>query len=97
MSDTISFVVDTPSGVQGKGLFGGSQPERRALPVDVLQAQFKAETEKLLAILDAVPSKPDWTLESVEVGVEISAEAGVSFIGTATAGATASIKLTFKR
>jgi hypothetical protein len=37
------------------------------------------------------------SLKELEVGIELTAEGGVSLIGTAKAGGTASLKLTFVR
>jgi hypothetical protein len=97
--EKISVIVEVQdSGEETKGLFGGSRrAERRELSIETLQNELKAETEKLLAVLDGVPAKAGWKLDEVEVGVDISAESGVSFIGTATFGATASFKLRFSR
>lgn len=97
-SQTISLIVDA-SNEDGdtKGLFGKKKPERRELPIGVLKENLRKESEKLLAILADVPSADGWNLDEVEVGIDITVEGGVSFIGTATVAAAASLKLHFSR
>jgi hypothetical protein len=50
---------------------------------------LKAATSDLIAEDDGI------LLKELEVGVELTAEGGVSLIGSAKVGATASLKLTF--
>jgi|SRR5215831_9859949 len=96
--DTISVIVELPEAGDGaKGLFRGQKIALVQLPIEKLRDQMGAEAGKLLAILDTMPAKTGWRLDEAEVGVEISAEGGVSFIGTAKVGANATLKLKFKR
>lgn len=82
----------------GKGIFSDSAPELMNIPLDRLKASFAKLIEKLEVVTSELVSSTDGlTLKELEVGVEISAEGGVYLIGTAKAGAVASVKLTFSR
>ena len=100
MSDsTISVIVEI-SGEESDhkgGAYGDKETVPVSLPIEALRSSLSTEAAKLLSILDSLHTDSKWKLEEVEVGIEISAEGGISFIGTAKAGAEASIKLTFKR
>jgi hypothetical protein len=97
--ETISVIVGvSQEGDATKGGFYGDQDaEAVLLPVEKLRTGLKAETSKLLTILDAIPEHEGWRLDEVEIGAEITAEGGISFIGTAKIGARTAFKLKFKR
>jgi hypothetical protein len=63
--------------------------ERLKAGLSDLVAKLRTATAGLAAQADGL------SLKELEVGIELTAEGGVSLIGTAKAGATASLKLTF--
>ena len=94
MADTISVLVTRTD--PGKGIFGTGPVFPIEIPVDQLRTSLTDLVTKLKAATAALADKSDGlSLKELEVGVEITAEGGVSLIGTAKAGATASLKLTF--
>lgn len=96
MSDTITVLVSRPD--QGKGIFSDGPVEPAIISTDKLKASLSGLVAKLSAITaDLAVRSSGLTLKEMEVGVEVTAEGGVNLIGTAKAGATASLKLTFVR
>jgi hypothetical protein len=97
---TISILVDVPEeGSDTKSVYlEESRTTRMLLPIERLREEMRSETSKLIDVLNAAPADPaGWHLKEVEVGVEITAEGGLSFIGTAKAGAHASFKIKFQK
>jgi translation elongation factor EF-1beta len=95
---TIRTVVSPVSTAEEKGLLN-----KPMMPVvtDVDMASLKVNLAKLMRdlneLFEAQAADTGFGLKQIEVGVEITAEGGVNLIGTMTAGATASISLTFER
>jgi hypothetical protein len=98
MKNTIRTVVSSITVAEDKGLL--SKP---AIPfvTDVDLASLKQNLAKLSKDLSelfgAQSTDGAFTLKKMDVGVEITAEGGVNLIGSLTAGAKASISLTFER
>ena len=105
MASTIPFVVSPqnlpagPAGTSGtKGVFGGASTSTQAVvavPVDKLRASLQSVSESFLETLADIKSVGKFQLKEVTVKVEVSAEGGVHFIGSATASATGAIELKF--
>jgi hypothetical protein len=95
MADTISVLVT--SAEPGKGIFGNGPVVPVEIPVERLKASLSDLVAKLRAATTNLAAKAadGLSLKELEVGIELTAEGGVSLIGTAKAGATASLKLTF--
>lgn len=96
MSDTISVLVvhaDLTKGIFGDGVLMpvNISVEKLRTGLSDLVAKLKAATADIAANVEGL------ALKELEVGIEITAEGGVSLIGTAKAGATASLKMTFAR
>lgn len=90
---TIQVRVESP----GKDAFA-DKVLRRAVDVDTLKASLGDLASKLGQVIESVAARGGGlSLDSVEVGVEITAEGGVALVGSMKAGATASITLTFSR
>lgn len=99
---TIPVIVSrSPNAAATKGIVSkAAEAVREVIDVDVdkLKTNLTELIGKVGAVVDAAQDAAGaFKLEEVSVGVEISAEGGVSLIGSATVGATASITLTFKR
>jgi hypothetical protein len=93
MEDTISALVTSPD--PSKGIFGGGPVIPVQIPVEKFSASLSDLVSKLRTATASLVAKADgWSLKELEVGLELTAEGGVSLIGTAKAGGTASLKLT---
>jgi hypothetical protein len=88
--ETIPFVVE------GTAKGAGLALRRIEVPVETLKANFAQATAQLSAVFEHIVDVGRFELQQVEIGVEIGAQGGVEFIGTATASGKAAIKLTFK-
>lgn len=94
MADTISVLVTSTD--SGKGIFGSGPVVLVDIPVERLKASLAELVAKLRAATANLAAKGDGlSLKELEVGIELTAEGGVSLIGTAKASGTASLKLTF--
>jgi hypothetical protein len=87
-TETVTFLVAATA----KG------PNLRAIevPIEKLKASLAQATAGLSAVFEDILDIGRFELQEVEIGVEIGAEGGVEFIGTATASGKAAVKLTFK-
>jgi hypothetical protein len=96
MSDTIPVLVASTDPT--KGIFGNGSVVPVDIPVERLKANLGDLVAKLRAATTNLTAKADGlSLRELEVGIELTAEGGVNLIGTAKAGVTASLKLTFAR
>lgn len=69
----------------------------KAFDAEQLQKKFQElylELDKLFANMEFVGG---YALDTIDVGIEISAEGGVNLIGTVTVGSSTAIKLCFKK
>ncbi len=97
--ESIPFVVAVPDtdDEQVKGLFNSDEETGLvSLPVDKLKANLTKACNTLTGALADLRAVGAFRLSEVTVQVEISAEAGVQFIGTGKAGGKGAITLTFK-
>jgi hypothetical protein len=97
MSRTIRALVAPAPTAQTKGLTQRS-PEAVLAEVDIdkLKASIEGLREDMAGLFAARDDK-GFALKQVSVGIEISAEGGITLIGSLTAGAKAAITLTFER
>src|SRR4051794_8141807 len=101
--ETIPFLVAIPEGAQAEGLkgffpdAGASYLALREIPVDRLRENLQAVSRALLKVLDDIKSVGDFGLTEVEIGIEISAEGGVQFVGSSKAGGKGAVKLKFSK
>jgi hypothetical protein len=86
----ISFLVEVTG--KGGGAFGVA-----SIPVETLRANFREATQMLSEALGDIHNVGTFELQEVEVGVEVSAEGGVQFVGTAKVAGSGSIKLKFTK
>ena len=97
--DQIPFVVADPpvSDLEVKGLFRSAEAGTALVPVDKLQQNLGEVCEAMVDVLQHVRQVGQFHLTEVTVGVEVSAEGGVSFIGTSKVAGQAAITLKFER
>lgn len=94
MADTISVIVSKTE--PGKGIFGSGLAVPVEIPIERLKASLSDLVAKLRAATTTLVDHADGlSLKELEVGLELTAEGGVSLIGTAKVGGSASLKLTF--
>jgi hypothetical protein len=75
---------------------GGPGVRAITVSIDTLKANLAQATASLASALDDVVEVGRFELQEVEIGVEVGAEGGIEFIGTATASGKAAITLTFR-
>lgn len=85
---TLAFVVEVTS--KGGGALG-----LVTIPVETLRENFRQATQMLSEALADIQNVGTYELQEVEVGVEVSAEGGVQFVGTAKLAGSGAIKLKF--
>ncbi len=96
MADKIPVVVgQSEEAPQTLGL--GDHLEQRIanIDADTLRQSVSNLTGQLGTLFEDIKNVGDFKLKQVDVKLEISAEGGVALIGTAKAGATGAINLTF--
>lgn len=96
-SSTISVVGKEPSTFVSKG-DTRTHLVCRDLPIDTLQTNLAEFIDKLEVSLKNVQSTiSDYSLDEIEVSIEVSAAGSISLVGSIEAGATGGITLKFKR
>ena len=94
--DTIPFIVDVPDSGAAKGLFSpATGAVRTEIPTEVLRQNLARASEAMLQVLSDLKNVGRFRLSEVELQVEVTAEGGVNFIGSATLGAKGAITLKF--
>ena len=97
---TIPVIVEQTGEVRS-GNFGALQSSNRILttPMDTgtIKNSLSTFSSEIGSILQDVQTNGDFQLSEVELKVELSAEGGVTLIGTAKAGITGAITLKFFR
>jgi len=88
--ETLPILVQIPAK-------GGRAVGVAAIPVATMRANLQSATALLAEVFSDVRQVGNYELSEVEVGVEITAEGGVQFIGTATVSGSGSITLKFKK
>lgn len=71
--------------------------EVRSIPIEAIKGNLKKVANAATTFLSDVRSVGDFELEEVELQVEVSAEGGINFVGTAKAGGKGAISLKFSR
>lgn len=85
---TLPFLVEVATkGSDGVG--------KESIPMSVLKSNLQSATQRLGEIFAEIRSVGLFELKEVEIGLEVGAEGGVSFIGTSKISGSGSIKLTF--
>jgi hypothetical protein len=81
-----------------KGLVtSGADAVLKDIDSTALNASLKSLAADIDEMLQDVQTKGGFKLKQIDVGLEITAEAGVRLIGTMKVGGKAAIKLTFKK
>jgi hypothetical protein len=104
--DQIPFLVAAPPGTEykdsrpeTKGLFRRAPQSEdvalAAIPVDALRKNLSGVSQAVLQVLADIRKVGDFRLKEVELQVEVTAEGGVQFIGTAKLGGKGASTLTF--
>ena len=86
--DSVTFLVAAET--KGPGL------RVMEVSIDTLRANLAKATAGLARALEDIAEVGRFELQEVEIGVEVGAEGGIEFIGTATASGKATITLTFR-
>jgi hypothetical protein len=88
---TLPFVVSVDASKGGAwGAVGLAD-----VPVDTLKASLKSATSLLAEAFQEIRQVGQFSLSEVSIELEVSAEGGVSFIGTAKVSGSGSITLKF--
>jgi hypothetical protein len=88
----------TPADAVSKGMLSkGTEAVLEKLDPAQLNASLKKLAHDLEEIMKDVETKGGYRLSGIEVGVEITADAGVNLIGSASVGGKAGLTLRFER
>lgn len=87
-NDNVPFVVDV--GTKGGGSVGYAE-----IPVRTLRDNLRRATIGLAEALQDIWAVGEFQLAEVTIGLEVSAEGGVHFIGTSKVGGKGTIALKF--
>lgn len=92
------LVAPSTSEVGTKSLFGqgGIDATIQSISISKLKANLAALAEDISNMLPDIPQSQGMRLKQITAGVEISAEGGITLIGSLTAGAKAALTLTFE-
>jgi len=93
----ISVIVEDKKAKSEGNLSGRKKPKIRTKKIntETLKESMSDLSEQISEILQNIKSVGDFKLQQVQLAVEISAEGGVSLIGTAKAGVKGAVTLTF--
>ena len=97
---TMPFLVEVTqadTGYEAALASADVRAKRSEVSVDLLKENLGTEVSTLLDVLESLSESREWGLEEVEIGVSISAEGGVSFIGTASLSASSALRLRFRK
>jgi len=83
------------AGTLGGGVLGGGNWHVKQISVDTLKASLSSVSANLGEMFEGLKQVGNAELKEIQVAVEISAEGGVSLIGSAKAGMSGAITLTF--
>jgi hypothetical protein len=86
---TLPFIVslDTTKGMR--------DVLRRSIPVDTLRESLRNATSALAEAFKDIQAVGQFRLDEITIGLEVTAEGGVEFIGSLTVGSKAAITLKF--
>ena len=97
-TETIPFLVSLPDQdhQETKGIFvPDGEIVLQNIPVDHLKENLSKICQGLTTVLSDVKKVGSFKLKEVEIGVEVTADGGVNFVGTAKVGGKGAITLTF--
>jgi hypothetical protein len=93
---TLPIYVSEDSEVEGKGILSPSgEAVLRHLPISELNSNLAEVCGSFLEVLEGIRQVGRFRLQTAKVNVEVSAEGGIEFIGTAKLGGKGAIELTF--
>lgn len=95
-SETLPILVTIPEEEDTKGLFSREEPLVKQIPKDTLRENLQSLSQSVTAVFDDLQAVGDYTLDEIQLQVEISASGGVQIIGSAKAGGKGAITLTFR-
>ena len=100
MEEYISVVVEQVEESEPQTLGLGDEIEKQIvkikdIPADALRKSLTGLTSQLETLFQDIKSVGGFRLTQVQVSLEINAQGGVALIGTAKAGASGAISLTF--
>jgi len=100
--DSIPFLVAMPEKTNSNdemGMFGILKPDAdiklKQIPVNVLKRNLTSISLSMLNVIDDIKQIGKFKLKEVTLQVEVSADGGVSLIGTASLGGKGAISLKF--
>lgn len=90
-------VVDEPDdGTKSLGFSRSPEAVLKDVPVDTLRESVQTLSSTLSEVFADLRAVGSFTLQEVQLQVEVSASGGVNLIGTAEAGGKGAITLTFR-
>jgi hypothetical protein len=95
-SETLPILITIPEEEDTKGLFSREEPLVKQIPEDTLKENLRSLSQSVTAVFDDLQSVGGYTLDEIQLQVEISASGGVQLIGSAEAGGKGAITLTFR-
>jgi hypothetical protein len=95
MAELYMWVAPAPVGVEKGVLRSSGDAVLERINVAKLNSNLKSLAQDLEELLQGVEAKGGFNLSEIEIGVEVTAEAGVTLIGTAKVGGTAALTLRF--
>lgn len=93
---TIPFIVAVDPDTKGRPTAAADMARAVEVPADALAQSLEAACQPLAQAFRNLARVGDFRLGKVSIGLEVSGEGGVSFIGTAKVGAKAAITLEFE-
>jgi hypothetical protein len=94
----LSIWVDPVEAESSKSLSGRSVPAvLEKIDPQELNASLKKLASDLETVFNGVTTTGGYSLDQIEVGIEVTVEAGINLIGTAKAGGKAAFTLSFSK
>ena len=95
--ETVPFLVKIPDEDEGtKGIFSpDAEITLQEIPIEKLKQNLERVCDGMAVALEDIKKVGSFKLKEITVQVEVSAEGGVEFIGTASLGGKGAITLTF--
>jgi hypothetical protein len=95
---TIEVLITSNPAPGSKGLWEARALSSMQANVDALRESLADEVEKLTTIMSALDKQSSkFRCDEVEISLEVTAEGGFRLIGSASAAATATFSLKFRR
>lgn len=95
----LPFIVEMPEEeLQKKGIFSRDEKTgRKNISVEKLKVDLLSIKEGLPELFQDMKKVGEFSLKQISVGIEVSAEGGISIIGSAKVGGKGAITLTFEQ